>query len=59
MVGFGDVGRVWLDGENSTRWHNAYGAGLYFAPLDYLVITGNYGISDDDEVFTIQFGFLF
>lgn len=59
VVGFGDVGRVWLKGESSTRWHNAYGGGLYLAPLDYLVITANYGISDDDEVFTVQFGFLF
>jgi hypothetical protein len=31
LVGFGDVGRVWLDGESSDSWHTGYGGGPYFA----------------------------
>ncbi len=31
MFGLADVGRVWLEGEDSRRWHRAFGGGLYFA----------------------------
>jgi len=30
---FGDVGRVFVDGESSTAWHPGFGGGLWFAPL--------------------------
>jgi calcineurin-like phosphoesterase family protein len=59
ILGTYDYGRVWLDGEDSEKWHSAYGGGLYISPLNSLVITANYSISDDDKIFTIQFGFLF
>jgi hypothetical protein len=28
-----DVGRVWLHGEDSTRWHHAFGGGAWLAFL--------------------------
>jgi hypothetical protein len=31
VQGFGDVGRVYLDGESSDTWHTGYGGGPYFA----------------------------
>jgi hypothetical protein len=31
LFGLADVGRVWLEGEDSDRWHRGFGAGLYFA----------------------------
>jgi hypothetical protein len=31
LVGFGDVGRVWLEDETSDTWHTGYGGGPYFA----------------------------
>ena len=34
VLGFADVGRVWLDGEDSNLWHEGYGGGLWFAWLD-------------------------
>ena len=34
----GDVGRVFLSGESSTRWHSALGGGLWFGPLDRSVV---------------------
>jgi hypothetical protein len=33
LVGFGDVGRVWVDGEDSTTWHPSLGGGLLLQPV--------------------------
>jgi hypothetical protein len=32
LVGFSDVGRVWVDGENSSAWHSTFGGGLLVQP---------------------------
>ncbi|MBA3258542.1 MAG: hypothetical protein H0T68_03625 [Gemmatimonadales bacterium] len=34
IFGLGDVGRVYLDGESSDRWHTAAGGGLWASFLD-------------------------
>ena len=34
VFALGDVGRVYLDGESSTKWHTGVGGGLWFAFLD-------------------------
>lgn len=31
LLGLSDVGRVYLEGEDSNRWHKGFGGGLYFA----------------------------
>ncbi len=33
VFGLADVGRVWLEGESSDRWHDALGGGLWLAFL--------------------------
>ena len=33
VLGFGDVGRVFFDEENSRKWHPSWGGGVWFAPL--------------------------
>ena len=33
LLGFMDVGRVYLDGETSDRWHSGFGGGLWFSFL--------------------------
>ena len=33
LVGFGDVGRVWVDGEDSKTWHSSLGGGLLVQPI--------------------------
>lgn len=33
VYGFGDTGRVWLDGESSQRWHSGGGGGIWFTFL--------------------------
>lgn len=33
VMGFGDIGRVWVEGESSDTWHTGAGGGLWLAPL--------------------------
>ena len=48
--GFFDIGRVWLDGENSARWHKGYGAGFYVVPLkEQFVIYLALGFSEEES----------
>jgi calcineurin-like phosphoesterase family protein len=54
-----DLGRVWLDGEDSRVWHSSVGAGLYFNIIDFIVLTTSYSLSKDDQVVLVQFGFFF
>ena len=34
VFGLGDVGRVWLEGESSDKWHAVGGGGVWLAWLD-------------------------
>ena len=33
VLGLSDVGRVYLEGEDSDQWHSAFGGGVWIAPL--------------------------
>ncbi len=33
LVGLADIGRVFLDGEESSKWHSGLGGGIWLAPL--------------------------
>ncbi|SNC66052.1 Surface antigen [Hymenobacter gelipurpurascens] len=59
VVGFHDVGRVWLDGEPSDTWHTGYGGGLWLEPFRRVVIVGAYGLSREDRMPVIRLGFHF
>jgi hypothetical protein len=59
VLGFHDVGRVWLKGEASGVWHTAYGGGLWLAPFQQLVISATWGISREEQLPLIQVGFFF
>ena len=48
LTAFGDVGRVWLDGESSDTWHTSVGGGLWFSwPSRRL--SASVGVSHGDE----------
>ncbi|MEN5378643.1 hypothetical protein [Sphingobacterium kitahiroshimense] len=47
LIGFHDVGRVWMKNESSSRWHMGYGGGFYFIPADLLVIQAVGGFSKE------------
>lgn len=59
LLAFNDVGRVWLRGERSKRWHDGYGGGLYVTPASLLVITASVGISDEGALPYVSLGFKF
>ena len=49
LMAFYDLGRVWQPGESSRKMHYGYGLGLILAPLDRVVFTITYGISNEDQ----------
>lgn len=57
---FHDVGRVWMDGQKSNRWHNGYGGGLWISPTQRFVITASIAHSKEEKaLFYASFGFQF
>jgi len=56
---FNDLGRVWVSGENSSSWHDGYGAGIWITPFEFTALTFNYQRSYDDHMFVFNFSFLF
>ena len=46
---FNDVGRVWVENEQSKRWHDGYGWGLWIAPLNRLVLTATLSYSNEEK----------
>ncbi|MGK2860574.1 MAG: BamA/TamA family outer membrane protein [Chitinophagaceae bacterium] len=52
LVGFYDIGRVWMPDEKSTLWHDGYGMGIVLIPYNKVTLTAMYGISSEgDNVF--------
>ncbi|MFM9911110.1 MAG: BamA/TamA family outer membrane protein [Chitinophagaceae bacterium] len=59
VLGFNDIGRVWIRGEKSTAWHHGYGAGIWVAPAKRYIITACYAYSKDGGLPFISLGFQF
>ncbi|MBW2961419.1 metallophosphoesterase [Mesonia aestuariivivens] len=59
IFGGGDVGRVWLDGENSKQWHNDIGGGIWVNSAEAINGTFNLFAGDDGLRFSFGFGFRF
>ena len=55
VFGGGDVGRVWLDGENSERWHNDFGGGFWLNMVD--TVSGQLGAFAGEDGMRIDFRF--
>jgi hypothetical protein len=60
IFGLADVGRVFLEGESSDRWHTAWGGGLWMAVADpkYLASVA-VAASEGNVRFFVQGGFTF
>lgn len=56
MVGFGDIGRVWMPDEISEKWHTSYGAGLYFSPFNVAIISATVAFSKEETLINISVG---
>ncbi len=50
ILGFHDIGRVWLDGESSDKWHNSMGFGLWLTPLDLVAVNFTLAYSDEETL---------
>jgi outer membrane protein assembly factor BamA len=59
LIGFNDVGRVWADGESSTKWHNGSGGGFYLVPAKLVLIQALVGFSKEDTLPYISLGIRF
>jgi hypothetical protein len=54
-----DYGRVWVDGEQSKKWHTSYGGGIWVAPLDFVSISFSLMKSEEGQRFTVGLGYEF
>jgi hypothetical protein len=60
LFGFGDVGRVWYEGETSDTWHTSWGGGLWFGLLSRSnAIAFTVAKADERTAFGIRAGFSF
>ena len=60
LFGLADVGRVYLDGEASQKWHAGYGGGLWLSFLDNaFTLTLSFAQAEERLGFYVQSGFLF
>ncbi len=59
LIAFNDVGRVWVPGEASGKWHDGYGGGIYIVPSDLVLIQALLGHSKEGTLPYISFGFSF
>jgi len=61
LLAFNDLGRVWLDGEHSSKWHHGYGGGFWFSPFNMGIVTLQYERSVDEKngLVSLRTGFRF
>lgn len=59
LLAFHDIGRVWVDGENSDEWHAGKGFGVWVSPLNTLVLNLNYAFGEDENLPTFSMNFFF
>lgn len=60
ILGGFDYGRVWFNGENSDKWHQSFGGGLWINGLNVITAKITYFKSTDEEAriaFGLGFGF--
>jgi hypothetical protein len=60
VFGFGDVGRVWYEGETSDKWHTSWGGGLWIGLLSRSnAVAFTIAKADERTAFGIRAGFSF
>lgn len=56
LVAFNDIGRVWLKGENSKKWHYAYGGGFYYVPYNMVLVSATVALSNEERLVNFTLG---
>ncbi|MEO6497458.1 MAG: hypothetical protein ABIN95_00530, partial [Mucilaginibacter sp.] len=59
VIGFNDVGRVWVPGEKSNQVHVGYGGGIYMVPAQLILIEAMVGFSKEGALPYISLGLHF
>jgi hypothetical protein len=59
IIGFNDLGRVWVNGEQSKQWHHGYGGGIYLAPADLVLLRLLVGHSVETTQIYFNLGYSF
>ncbi|MDQ6756020.1 MAG: metallophosphoesterase [Bacteroidota bacterium] len=56
VIGFYDVGKIWMQNQSSKQWHQSYGGGFYYSPFNIVVLSATIGFSDEDKLFNFSLG---
>jgi hypothetical protein len=56
LLGFNDIGRVWMRNESSHRWHNAIGGGIYYVPFNMVLVSTSLAFSKEETLFNFSIG---
>lgn len=56
IIGYDEVGRVWVKNEDSKKWHNSFGGGLYFAVYNTALLSATVGFSSEEKIFNFSIG---
>jgi hypothetical protein len=59
IIGFYDIGRVFVSNEDSQKWHNGFGGGLYITPASMAVFRINIAVSEESVYPSFGMGFRF
>lgn len=59
LLVFHDIGRVWLDEENSGEWHSGKGFGVWLAPLNKFALVFSVAFSEEETLPSLSFGYHF
>lgn len=56
LVAFDDIGRVWMKGESSKKWHNTWGGGVYYIPYNLFIVSLTAARSTEEVLFNLTLG---
>jgi hypothetical protein len=60
VFGLADVGRVFVDGESSDKWHTSFGGGVWLSFFNYRnTISAHWAHSDEDDIVRVGAGLTF
>ena len=56
LIGFNEVGRVWMHNEVSHKWHDDFGGGIYYSPYNFALVSATLARSPEDNLFNFSIG---
>jgi outer membrane protein assembly factor BamA len=59
LLFFHDVGRVWIENDNSSKWHTGYGGGIWLSPFRRIAVTACVAVSKEETLPLVTFGWQF